>query len=218
MGGGGEAEGGVQKGGGEKQKVAYHCSCAAGRVLALEDARADKHTVHAKLHQQPDVSRGGQPARGEGDHRQPAGPADLLDQLDRDTHLLGIDEDLIRTERLELTHLGVDVASVTDSLDHVAGAGVALEPDHGRALGDAAEGLAQVLRAAHERDGEVALVDVVRLVGRSQHLRFVNAVDAQGLENLGGKQEAREGEGGERKGVTGSAQCVCVCVLAHVFF
>ena len=30
--------------------------------------------------------------------------------------------------------------------------------------------LAEVLRAAHERDLEVALVDVVRLVRRSQHL------------------------------------------------
>ena len=46
-------------------------------------------------------------------------------------------------------------------------AGLALGADHGRAFGDAPQRLAQVARAAHERHLEVALVDVVLLVGRA---------------------------------------------------
>jgi len=54
---------------------------------------------------------------------------------------------------------------VADGVHHVARPRVALEADHRRALGDAAERLLEVLRAADEGDAEVALVDVVRLVG-----------------------------------------------------
>lgn len=45
-----------------------------------------------------------------------------------------------------------------------------LGADHGGALGDAAQGLAQVAAAAHKRHLEVVLVDVVDLVSGGQHL------------------------------------------------
>ncbi len=90
-----------------------------------------------------------------------------------------------RAECAHLADLREDGARVADCLDHIARACIALEPDHGRALGDAAERLAEVLCAAHERDAEGALVNVVRLVRRRQHLRLVDAVDVERLEDLG---------------------------------
>ena len=60
-----------------------------------------------------------------------------------------------------------------------------LRADHGGALGNAPQRLTQVVRAAHERDGERPLVDVVLLVRRGQHLALVDVVDAQHLEHLG---------------------------------
>src|SRR3978361_1568523 len=63
-----------------------------------------------------------------------------------------------------------DLAQVADGLDDVAGAGLALGADHRRALADPAQRLAQVGRAADERDPERPLVDVVGLVGRCQDL------------------------------------------------
>ena len=44
--------------------------------------------------------------------------------------------------------------------------------------------LAEIGRTAHERHGERPLVDVVRLVGRGEHLRLVDVVDAERLQHL----------------------------------
>jgi len=74
---------------------------------------------------------------------------------------------------------------VAHRLDDVAGAGLALGSDHGRALAEAPERLAQIGRAAHERDLELPLVDVVGLVGRRQHLGLVDVVHVERLEHLG---------------------------------
>ena len=63
--------------------------------------------------------------------------------------------------------LAGDRAHVAHGLDDVAGAGLALGADHRRALADAPQRLAEVGRAAHERDLERPLVDVVGLVGRA---------------------------------------------------
>ena len=72
-----------------------------------------------------------------------------------------------------------DGPEVPDGLHDVAGAGLALGPDHRRALRDPPEGLAEVGRPAHERDVERPLVDVVRLVGGSQDFALVDVVDPQ---------------------------------------
>ncbi len=73
---------------------------------------------------------------------------------------------------------------MADGLDHVAGAGLALGADHGRAFADAAQGLAQVAAAADERDFEVVLDDVVLFVRRGQHFGLVDVVDADGFQDL----------------------------------
>jgi len=73
---------------------------------------------------------------------------------------------------------------VAASLDAVAWPRLSLGPDHGGALGDPAERLTQVAAAADEGHLEAVLVDVVLLVGRRQHLGFVDVVDAERLEDL----------------------------------
>ena len=73
---------------------------------------------------------------------------------------------------------------MADGLDDVAGAGLALGADHRGALADPAKSLAQIGRAAHEGDLERKLVDVVRLVGRSQYLGLVDVVDLERLQDL----------------------------------
>ena len=69
-------------------------------------------------------------------------------------------------------------------LRHVPRPGLALGADHRRTLGDPPQGLAQVRRPAHERDGERVLVDVVAVVGRREHLGLVDVVDLEVLQHL----------------------------------
>src|SRR4051794_17772643 len=63
--------------------------------------------------------------------------------------------------RLEPGDAAEDGAHVRDRVDDVAGARLALRPDHRGALGDAAQRLAEVRAAADERDRERPLVDVM---------------------------------------------------------
>ena len=90
-----------------------------------------------------------------------------------------------------------------DRVDDVAGAGLALGADHRGALADAAQRLAEVGRAAHERGLERPLVDVVDGVGRGQHLGLVDVVDLERLEHLrlGEVADARLGHHRDRDGV-----------------
>ena len=71
-----------------------------------------------------------------------------------------------------------------DRVNDVAGACFALGADHGSAFGNAAQRFAQVARAADEGRLEGMLVDMMRLVGRSEHFGFVDEVDAQLLQHL----------------------------------
>ena len=103
----------------------------------------------------------------------------------------------------ELADVAEDRTQVADGLDDVAGAGLALGADHARALGDAPQRLAQVGGAAHERHGERPLVDVVRLVGRGEHLALVDVVDAERLEHLGLGEVADPALGHHRDGDRG---------------
>jgi hypothetical protein len=76
------------------------------------------------------------------------------------------------------------MAHVADGFNDVARAGLALRADHRGTLRDAAQGLAQVARAADERNLEGVLPDVVFLIGGREHLAFVDEVDFQRLEHL----------------------------------
>ena len=85
-------------------------------------------------------------------------------------------------------------------LHDVARARLALRPDHRRALADAPERLAQVARAANERDAERELVDVEVLVRGREDLRLVDEVHRERLEDPGLHEVAdpRLGHDGDR--------------------
>ena len=74
---------------------------------------------------------------------------------------------------------------MSDRVDDVARARLALRADHGRTLRDAAQRLPEIGAAADERDGEAPLVHVVRGVGGREHLALVDVVDLESLEDLG---------------------------------
>ena len=158
---------------------------ALRRVAGLEDARADEDALGAELHHHRGVGRGGDAAGGEQHDRQLAGLGDLLDQVVRRLQLLGRDVQLVvAPARCSRRISRADRAHVGDGVGDVAGAGLALGADHRRALGDPAQRLAEVGRAADERHGERPLVDVVGVVGRGEHLGLVDVVDAEALQHL----------------------------------
>ena len=106
-------------------------------------------------------------------------------------------------EHRELLHFLDDGADVANRLDDIARAGFALGADHGRAFGDAAQGLAQIARAADERNFVIVLVDVMLFVGGREHFAFVDVIDAQRFEDarFGEVADAhlghhRDGDGG----------------------
>ena len=84
-----------------------------------------------------------------------------------------------------MADLVADLTHVRGRVRDVAGAGLALRADHGRALVDATQRLTEVGRAADEGNGEVPLVDVVAVVRGGQDLGLIDVVDAEGLQDLG---------------------------------
>ena len=105
----------------------------------------------AELHGEGGVGRGGQATGAEERHGQLAGVGQLLHEPDRRLEPLGPVEELGRVGLGDLADVAEDRAQVPDGLDDVAGAGLALRPDHGGAFADATERLAEVGGAAHER-------------------------------------------------------------------
>jgi hypothetical protein len=73
---------------------------------------------------------------------------------------------------------------VSDSLDDVASSGFAFCADHGGALRDTAQGLAETAAAADEGDLVRVLVDVVDCVSGGQDFGLVDVVYAEGFEDL----------------------------------
>lgn len=170
------------------------------RVAALEDAGADEDTITPKLHHEGGVGRGGDTASGELDDGEAAELLGLHDEVVGGGNALGEGEHLVLVHVAEGADFAHDGADVADGLDDVAGAGLALGPDHGGALADAAEGLAEVAAAADEGDAEVVLVDVVVLVGGGEDLALVDVVDAEDLEDLGFDEVADAGLGHDGDG------------------
>ncbi len=109
----------------------------------------------------------------------------VLGEIVRHGQLLGGLVHLVVAQGDEFADLLVHGAHVAHGLDDIARARLALGTNHGRALGDTAQRLAQVLRAAHERHVELVLVDVVHVVGGAEHFGFVDVVDFDGLQDAG---------------------------------
>jgi hypothetical protein len=158
---------------------------APGRIARLEDPRPDEQALRAELHHHRGVRGGGDAARREQHDRQTAGSGDLGHQLVGGLEILGRGEQLLVAERAETPDVRRDLAHMPGRFHDVAGPGLALRPDHGRALGDPPECLTEVRGAAHERHGEGPLVHVVCLIRGRQHLGLVDVVGADRLEHLG---------------------------------
>ncbi len=137
------------------------------------------------MHHQCGVGRGGDTAGSEVDDRQATPLGGVVDQVDRRLVFAGPLLALLVAHPRQLPDGALYVALVVDRLVHVAGTGLALRADHRRALVDAPERLLEVPGATDERGGELALVDVVAVVGRRQHLGLVDHVRTGGLQNLG---------------------------------
>ncbi len=122
------------------------------------------------VHHQRGVGGRRDAAGREVDDRQPAAVRRLVDEPPRRTVFAGPFVALLVGDPVELADGALDVPLVRDGLVHVARARLALRANHRRALVDAAERLGEVARAADERRGELALVDVVVVVRRGEHL------------------------------------------------
>jgi hypothetical protein len=73
---------------------------------------------------------------------------------------------------------------VLNGLDDITGTGLTLSADHSGALGDAAQGLAEVAATADEGDLVAVLGDVVDIVGGGEDLGFVDVVNTNGFQDL----------------------------------
>ena len=112
----------------------------------------------------------------------------ILRELVRHGELLGRFVHLVVAQGDELADLAVHGAHVAHGLDHVASARLALRTDHRRALLDAAQCFAEVLRAADKRHIELGFVDVIDVIGRGEHFGLVDVIDLDRL------QDARFGD------------------------
>src|SRR5829696_1129657 len=157
----------------------------AGLVPALEDAAPHEHAVGTELHHQRRVGRGGYAAGREQHDGEPAVLGDPSHELVRGPEVLRLRHQLLVLEGAEPAYAADYGAHVPHGLDHVAGACLALGPDHGRTLTDAPQRFAEVRGTTHERHLEGGLVDVVLLVGRGEYLGFVDVVDFKGFQDLG---------------------------------
>lgn len=77
-----------------------------------------------------------------------------------------------------------DRSLVANSLDNVAGTGLAFRTNECRSFGYPPERLAKVLRSADKGHLERMLVDVVLLIRRRQYFRLIDVVNADSLEDL----------------------------------
>src|SRR5260370_17909921 len=69
-------------------------------------------------------------------------------------------------------------------LGAVPGPRLALGTDHGRAFANSPQGFSEIPSAADERHLESMFVNVMRFIGRSKYLGFVDVIHAQLLQDL----------------------------------
>ena len=137
------------------------------------------------MHHHGRVGGRGHAAGSEQHDGQCARVGDLAHQLVGGAELFGGDVELVRAQALQRRDPLRNGADVAGGLRDVAGAGLALGADHGRALAHPPQRLAEVGGPAHEGDGEAVLVDVVDVVGRREDLGLVDEIDLELLKHLG---------------------------------
>jgi len=157
---------------------------ALSGVTTLEDTGANKDTVAAHLHHEGSISRSSDTTGGEVDNGQTLELDSLLEELVLDTNLTTESAELGLRHGGSASDLLVDSLHVADSLDDIAGTSLTLCADHGSALGNTAQSLAEVTAAADEGNLVSVLLDVVDGIGGGKDLGFVDVVDTDGFKNL----------------------------------
>ena len=109
---------------------------------------------------------------------------DVLHKVVRHLELLGLFIKLVFGHGDDLPDFAHHHAHMAHRLHDVARAGLALGTDHGSALRNAAERLAEVSRPADKGNGELGLIDVILIVGGREHFALVDVVDLDGLQDL----------------------------------
>lgn len=166
---------------------------SAGTLLSitgLEDTRANKDTIAAQLHHKGGIGRGGNTASGEVNNGETTEFSSLANKLVRSLNLTGKCAELrlgvlaSEEDTAGTADLRIDSAHVLNGLDDITGTSLTLSADHSGALGDAAQGLAEVAATADEGDLVAVLGDVVNIVGGGEDLGFVDVVNANGFQDL----------------------------------
>ena len=165
----------------------HHCGSTCFRIAGLEDAGAHEYTISTELHHESGICRGGYTTGDQQRHRQSTSFSDLRNQvvgrlqfLRRNVELIAV----IRPDRLKSCDLTGDLADVLGCLGDITRAGLALGADHRRTLIDATQGLTKIGCATDKRDPKGTFVDVIDVISWAEHLRFVNVVHTQVLQNL----------------------------------
>merc|ERR1719433_1253724 len=153
-------------------------------VRGLEDAATHEDPVDAELHAERCVRWCCDAPSCKIDNGQPAVALGLLQEIQRRADLLRQCENLVVIHGLEAPDLAMQGADVTDCLDHIAGACLALGADHAGSLGNAAQGLAKVAAAADKWHLEFVFVHVIALVCDGEDLALINAIHTELLQDL----------------------------------
>ena len=154
------------------------------RIAALEDAAAHEYTFGTELHHQRCIGRSRHTTGCEVHHRQFAILVHILHQFVGSLQLLGSLEEFVFAHADQATDFALHQSHVTHGLHHVTSAWLTLRANHCGTFGDASQGLAQILRTAYEGHVEFRLVDVVDVVGRTEHLALVDVVNLDSLQDL----------------------------------
>lgn len=108
----------------------------------------------------------------------------VAQQLDWDLKLLGSLKELVLAQGDHVANLLLDLARMANGLNNVARARLALGPNYGSALCNAAKRLAQVARTAHKGNVELGFIDVAHVVCGGERLGLVDVVDFDCLQHL----------------------------------
>src|SRR3954470_3572831 len=133
-----------------------------------KDSGANEDRFCAKLADERSVCRSCDPTRREIRDGEIARLRDHAHDLEWRVQILSARVEFVFAEDSQPFHLLHDRAQVFNCVDDVAGAGFAFGADHGGAFRDATQLLAEIARAANERNGERVLVYVMGFVSRRE--------------------------------------------------
>ena len=106
---------------------------------------------------------------------------DIADQLVGNLELLSGFKKFILPQGGHPGNFPVYFSHVPHCLDDVARSRLSLGANHGRTFIHAAQGFAQIFGTADKGHFELALIDMVDIIGRGEHFAFIDVVDFNGF-------------------------------------